>query len=257
MLGKKNDAEKYTKLAENIRKAFNKSFYKGEGIYANGSQTALSCALYQQLVEEKERNKVVEKLVADIEKNDGHIDTGILGAKYLFNALTANGKHDVAYRIATRTTPPSYGSWIKRGATTLWEDWTGVASLNHIMFGDISAWFYKNLAGINADPESPGFKHIIFHPQPVGDLEWVRAEHESMYGTIGSSWYRDSQSFKLDLTIPANTTATVYVPAKGIDSVTESGRPVDKVKDVRFLKMEDDAAVFEIGSGNYCFLSDR
>ena len=257
MLGKKNDAEKYTQLAENIRNAFNKSFYKGEGIYANGSQTALSCALYQQLVEEKERNKVVEKLVANIEKNDSHIDTGILGAKYLFNALTANGKHNVAYRIATQTTPPSYGSWIKRGATTLWEDWMGVASLNHIMFGDISAWFYKNLAGINMDPENPGFKHIIFHPQPVGDLKWVRAKHESMYGTIRSSWYRDSQSFKLDLTVPANTTATVYVPAKSIDSITESGKAVDKAEGVRFLKMEGDDAVFEIGSGNYCFQSEK
>ena len=256
MLGRKDDAEKYTRLAENIRKAFNELFYKGDGIYANGSQTALSCALYQQLVEEKERDKVVEKLLADVEKNDNHIDTGILGAKYLFNVLTANGKHNVAYRIATQTTEPSYGSWIKRGSTTLWEDWKGVASLNHIMFGDISAWFYKNLAGINADPKNPGFKHIILHPRPVDGLEWVRAEHESMYGIIGSSWRKDGQSFKLNLTVPANTTATVYVPAKSIDSVTESGKAADKAENVRFLKMEDNAAVFEIGSGNYCFLSE-
>ena len=257
ILGKKDDTVKYTKLAKNIRKAFNESFYKGDGIYANGSQTALSCALYQQLVDEKERNKVVEKLLANIEKNDAHIDTGILGAKYLFNALTANGEHDVAYQIATQTTEPSYGSWIKRGATTLWEDWKGVASLNHIMFGDISAWFYKNLAGINVDPKNPGFKHIILHPRPVDGLEWVRAEYESMYGIIRSSWRRNGQSFRLDLTVPANTTATVYVPAKTINSVTESGKAADKAENVRFLRMENNAAVFEIGSGNYHFLSEK
>ena len=101
-------------------------------------------------------DKVVDELVKNIESQDYHIDTGILGAKYLFNALANNGRIDVAYRMATQTTAPSYGNWIEQGATTLWEDWPGASSLNHIMFGDISAWFYKYLAGIQLDPDAPG-----------------------------------------------------------------------------------------------------
>ena len=156
MLGKTDDAKKYNALADAIRRSFNKTLYKGDGVYANGSQTALSCAVYQGLVEPKEKDRVMAELAANVKRCNDHLDTGILGAKYLFHALSDNGQHDLAYRIATQTTPPSYGDWIRRGATTLWEDWGDGASRNHIMFGDISAWFYETLGGINVDPRQPG-----------------------------------------------------------------------------------------------------
>lgn len=253
LLGNDDDARRYAELAEAIRKAFNRALYRGDGLYANGSQTALSCTLFQGLVEPSEREAVVRQLVANVGQNEGHLDTGILGAKYLFHALTEQGRVDVAYQIATQTTPPSYGDWIARGATTLWEDWPGEGSLNHVMFGDISAWFYKALAGILVDPQRPGFKHVIIRPSPVGDLTSVEATHDSMYGTIRSSWELDGGRILLSVTVPVNATATVYLPAQSVDVVTERGRPPARDSGVDFLRMENGRAVLEIGSGNYRF----
>jgi alpha-L-rhamnosidase len=253
LLGKHADAEKYTALAQAIRRAYNKTLYKGDGIYANGSQTALSCAVYQGLVAPEEKSRVVARLAANVEQHKDHLDTGILGAKYLFHALSGNGKHDVAYRIATQTTAPSYGDWIRRGATTLWEDWGDGASRNHIMFGDISAWFYQTLAGINIDPRQPAFRRAIIRPRPVGDLTWAHGEHESLYGLLASRWRIKDNVFSLDVAVPANATAVVYVPAASEQTVRESGQPAATAPGVKFSRMEDGCAVFEVGSGKYAF----
>jgi len=255
ILGRSGDAEKYEALAEKIKSAFNKTFYKGNGLYSNGSQTALSCALYQGLVDTKEKDRVVEKLVDNIKQNDEHIDTGILGAKYLFHSLTKNGQHDLAYRIATQTSQPSYGFWVKSGATTLREGWKNPHSLNHICFGDISTWFYQTLVGINLDPKEIAFKHTIIRPRPIGDLTWVNAAHESMYGTIHSSWRIDDGDFFLNITIPANTSATVYIPTVSAGDITESGKPADKADGVNLIKTEAGSAVYRVQSGKYAFVS--
>ena len=147
------------------RAAFNHKFFQSDtALYDNGSQTALSCALYQGLVEPENKARVLANLVAAVEKANSHIDTGILGAKYLLNALLENGRADVAYRMVAQNDQPSWGWWLEQGATTLWEQWNGTESRNHIMFGDVSAWFYKALAGIQPDPRSPGFKHFFDHP---------------------------------------------------------------------------------------------
>jgi len=257
LLGRSSDAGRYADLAERVRQAFCKTFLKPDGTVANGSQTAQSCALYQGLVVDPEvRKRVLDKLVADVEKKNGHLDTGILGAKYLLNSLAANGRADVAWRIATQTTPPSYGDWIRRGATTLWEDWGDGASRNHIMFGDISAWFYKTLAGINLDPERPAFKHIVIRPRPVGDLKWVRAEHESIYGPIRVAWTKEDGRFTLDVTVPVSATATVFVPTSKPGSVIESNRPAATAPGVKFVRAEDGDGVFAIVSGRYRFVAE-
>ena len=256
LLGRKQDARKYTDLAWKIKRAFNEEFFDPQtSQYANGSQTAMSCALYHGLTESQEREPVLNNLVANIENNNWHLDTGVLGTKYLFGVLTENGRADVAYTIANQRSFPGWGYWIDQGATTLWEQWTGRASRNHIMFGDISAWFYRALAGINPDPKGVGFKRIIIRPRPLGDLKWARAEHNSMYGRIESSWRRQGSKFMLDVTIPANTTATVYVPARDAGSVTEGGREAGRAKQVEFLRTEPGNAVFAVGSGRYRFAS--
>ena len=189
LLGNDADARKYTDLAASIKKAFNEKFYHPDtGLYGNGSQTSLSCALYQGLVEPANKARVLSNLVAAVEKANGHIDTGILGAKYLLNALLENGRADVAYRIASQKDLPSWGWWIEQGATTLWEQWNGTESRNHIMFGDISAWFYKALAGINPDPAAPAFKHFIIKPNLVGGLTSAEASYDSVRGRIVSDW---------------------------------------------------------------------
>jgi alpha-L-rhamnosidase len=255
ILNKADDFEKYQTLGLEIRSAFNAKLYKGNGIYANGSQTALSCAIYQALADYKERGLAVARLAENVKRNGYHLDTGILGAKYIFHALSANGQHELAYRIATQTTAPSYGDWIRRGATTLWEDWGDGASRNHIMFGDISAWFYQTLGGINLDPDEPAFKRTIIRPQPVGDLQWVRARHESPYGTVACQWRRSGKGLTVNVTIPPNTTAKVHVPAGSEQSVSESGGPASKAPGVEFLRMEDGAAVFAVVSGKYEFVA--
>jgi alpha-L-rhamnosidase len=256
LLGKEEDARKYAALARSIRRAFNETFFDPEsGQYAGGTQTALSCALYQGLVAAEHRDKVLENLERNVERHEGHLDAGILGTKYLLNALTDNGRPDVVYTMATRTTYPSWGHWIAQGATTLWEQWDGSGSRNHIMFGDISAWFYRALGGIRPDPEGAGFKKTIIHPCPLGDLAWVRAEHVSMYGPIRSRWQKEGGAFRLEVSLPASTTATVYVPAKRAEDVTEGDSPASRSEGVTFLRMEGGSAVFAVDSGTYVFRS--
>jgi len=255
LLGKTDDARKYAQLADQIKRAFNRHFYRPDtGVYDAGTQTAASCALYHKLVPPDQRPRVLHNLIKNIlDENAGHLDAGILGTKYLLDVLTDAGRADVAYTIATRTTFPSWGHWIEQGATTLWEQWDGGGSRNHIMFGHISAWFYKALAGINPDPNRPGFKHIIIRPCLLGDLRWVEASHLSMFGRIESAWRRSGDIVILEITIPPNTTATVYVPTSVPTSVTESGRPAEQSPHVRLIRTDPFYAVFEVDSGKYRF----
>jgi alpha-L-rhamnosidase len=125
-----------------------------------------------------------------------------------------------------------------------------------IQAGNADAWLYQTLAGINYDKANPGFKRIIIRPRMLGDLQWVKAHHDSPYGRIVSNWKREGDKLAMEVTIPANTTATVHVPASDSAAVTEGGQLVGKVKSVKFLRMEDGAAVFEVGSGVYHFQSD-
>jgi alpha-L-rhamnosidase len=163
---------------------------------------------------------------------------------------------------------------IEHGATTIWELWNGntadpeMNSGNHVMLvGDLVTWLYEDLAGIKSDPARPGFKHIIMQPHPVSDLQFVKATHRSPYGLIVSDWKKDRTTFDWQIRIPANATATVFVPvlrssaaegepAKQLDHVFESGRPASRADGVQFLRMESGCAVFNIGSGNYHFVSE-
>ncbi|MDD8026950.1 MAG: glycoside hydrolase family 78 protein [Acidobacteriota bacterium] len=253
LLGKADDARVYAGLAEDIRRAFQAAFIKDDGSVGNDSQTALSCALFQDLAAPARREAIFAKLVQNVLDQDGHLDVGILGAKYLFRVLADNGRTDLALRVVRQTTPPSYGDWLKRGATTLWEDWGDGSSRNHVMFGDISAWFYQYLAGINADPEKPAFRHIILRPNPAGALTFAKAWHESPFGRIESEWTIAGGLFRWRILVPPGATATVYVPAADPDAVKEGRLPAARSEAVRFIRREKDAAVFEVSSGRYEF----
>ncbi len=256
MLGKDEDMERYALLAADIAEAFHSKFYDARtGLYAGGTQTAMSCALYHNLVPDDQRQRVVDNLAANIESLGGHLDAGILGTKYLIDALTQNGRADVVYTFATKEDYPSWGNWLRQGATTLWEQWDGEASRNHIMFGHISAWFYQAIAGIKPDPDTPGFKRSIIHPRLLGDITHASAEHETMYGSIAVSWQWQDPVFTMDLTIPANTSATVHIPATTAKDVKESGKPANRVRHIVFLRTEEDYAVYAVGSGDYHFVS--
>ncbi len=250
LLGREEDERHYQEQAANIRRAFERRFYHpASGLYNNGSQTALSCALYQGLVEPENKERVLSNLVAAVEKNNFHIDTGILGAKYLLNALTQNGRPDVAYRIAAQKDLPSWGWWIEQGATTLWEQWDGGSSRFHVMYGDIDAWFYKALAGINPDPAAPGFKHFFVTPRVVGDLTSARAEYNSARGKIISDWKVVNGEFRLALRVPANATATVSLPISEVAQVKEGGKPVAGLP----FRVEERRTIFLVPSGAYAF----
>jgi len=254
LLGKTEDATRYGQLAKQIKKDFNAKFFNaGSGTYGNGSQTSLSCALYQGLVEPENEERILQNLAANIGENKNHIDTGILGAKYILNALTDHGRTDIAYQMATQKDLPSWGWWIEQGATTLWEEWDGTSSRNHIMFGDISAWFYKALAGINADPTAPGFKHFFIRPQPVGDLTFVKAEYNSVHGKIVSDWNIKNDRFILHVVVPPNTGATICVPNAKLTDVSEDGHPATTAPGVISSSQTGNAATFEVQSGEYNF----
>jgi alpha-L-rhamnosidase len=174
--------------------------------------------------------------------------------------LTDTGHADVALTIATRTDRPSWGYMIGKGATTIWERYdmdTRDPGMNSeallIQTGDVEAWFYQALAGINYDPEHPGFKNILMHPRVVPGLAFAKASLESPQGTIASSWRVQEGKFHWNIVVPPNATATVFVPAKDSESVRESGKPADHSDGVKFLRVENDASVYEVGSGDYVF----
>jgi alpha-L-rhamnosidase len=192
-------------------------------------------------------------LISSIAETDNHPGFGILGAKYVLNVLTDSGRADLAYKMVTQTTYPSWGHWIEQGATTLWETWEGKASLNHIMFGDVSSWMFKTLAGIAPDYDHPGFQHFECRPHVLGDVTWVKAEHKTLYGRIKSDWKIGADSLEYHVEIPVNTAARVFLPARDQESVSESGRPVTEADGVAVVGMEDGCLVMEVGSGEYDF----
>ena len=214
LLGKASDAKAFRKQAANIYKAFNTTFYdSATGRYEGNTATAMGCALYQGLVPETERIKVVDALLAAIHRDKDHLTSGILGAKYIPTVLAAHGHAQLAATMLTQPDFPSYAHWRSMGATTLWEQWSGEASRNHIMFGDVSAWMFKTLAGITPDPAAPGFKRVRICPNFVEGLEWVDAAHESPYGTIAVSWKRNGATVELSISLPPNTSGTLALPS--------------------------------------------
>jgi alpha-L-rhamnosidase len=255
VLGRPGDTAKYADMAAATKDAFNKRFFNAKAeTYANGTQTALSCALYQGLVPADHEAAVFENLVKAIHARNDHLDCGILGTKYVPNVLLDHGRADLAYKIASQTDLPSWGYWMKaKGATTLYESWKDVDSRNHIMFGDISAWLFRALAGIRPDEAGPGFRTVTIRPQVVGDLTQASATYHSIRGPISSAWTRSGDTLELTVTIPANVTATVYVPTTDPGRVTESGGPAGKAAGVRQARAEDGVAVYTVGSGTYRF----
>ncbi len=258
ILGYEEDAIYYNEKKNNIFNAFNREFVNSEtGEVTGNCQTSYACALYFGLVEGEVRQKVISNLVKEIERCKYHIDCGILGSKYILQVLTDIERADLAYAIASQRTFPGWGYWIEHGATTLWETWNGDSSRNHHMFSDISAWFYKCLAGINPDPEEPGFRHIIIKPHPVDGLEWVKACHESCYGMIECSWNKaGKEKLTLRVRVPENSYATVYVPGVCKRATDENGKPLSADGKLNVECEKRKYTVYEVKPGTYEFESE-
>jgi alpha-L-rhamnosidase len=257
ILGKTEDQRRYAAVSERVQKAFHTKFLgKKAAQFLDGKCGADVFGLCLGGLPEDRKTAVAEAFVRRIlDDKKGHLDTGFLGTTMLFDLLTDLGRDDVAFTIMNQRTYPGYGFSIEKGATTIWESWDGGGSRNHPAFGGGVKWFYKSLAGLRIDPESPGFEHVIVSPAAVGDVTRCRYRLRTLRGIFGVEWQKSENRFTLEVLIPPNSTATVFVPAAKADDVTESGRPVDKADGVKFLRMESGRAVFEIQSGNYRFAS--
>lgn len=261
ILDKPTDEEEFKKQAHLTKESYNAKFLNKErGYYSNNTVTANLLSLSFGLVPEEYKKQVFNNIeTRTIDEFKGHVSTGIIGCQWLMRGLTDNGRPDIAYQMLLKTDYPSFGYMIKKGATTIWEHWNGdsmakwIDSQNHVMqLGDLIIWFYENLAGIKSAPGGYGFKKIVMKPQIIDGLNSVKASFHSVHGMISSSWKKEGPLFQWDITIPCNTTATIYIPTSSKDNVTENyKRP--HPRHVKYVKQEKQYAVFEIGSGSYSF----
>ncbi|NMA73543.1 MAG: family 78 glycoside hydrolase catalytic domain [Bacteroidales bacterium] len=213
MQNKKSDARKYSQLASEIRKAFNTNFLDRKTMqYGSGSQFCNAIALFMEIVEPKDKEKVMENLKKDIAKHGNRLTTGDVGNRYLFQSLAQNGENELMYKMHNHYDAPGYGFQIQFGVTTLTEQWDPRqgASWNHFMMGQIDEWFFRSLAGI--EPISAGYQNFRIQPTPVGDLNYIKAYHETLYGKIAVEWTIQNSVFNLNVEVPINTTAEIILP---------------------------------------------
>ncbi len=257
ILDRKEDAAKYENISEQIKKAYLHKFHeKGNGKFAPFTQASQSFALYTGLTPKNEIENAVSELVNIIADQNGHLNTGIYGTKYSMDFLSKYGYAETAGKMVSKKNFPGWENMLAQGATTLWEHWEysdNTYSHNHPMFGSVSEWFYKWLAGIQADPSAIGFDKIIIRPQIVSDVTWVKAHYNSVRGKIVSEWERNEESFKLHIAIPANSSATVYLPSKDHSEIKEGGVAISKSTEIEFVRIENNSTIFTIGSGDYSF----
>lgn len=250
VLGKMTEYNEYSALAEKTRNAFMTKFYDAvKGSYGpyGGNIFALRMG-----VPADRKDKVIAALKSDIEANKGHLDTGIFGTQFFFEVLAENGMQDLAYEAMNKKTMPSYGWWIEQGATTSWEEWDRPGSGNHPMFGGGLVWLYRKLAGMSADPENPGYRHIIFRPQPAGDMTKCSYSNITPFGLASIEWKKQDGRFIMNIIVPAGSKATVYIPSKN-GKITESGK---KMKSKSAGRTGNEYSVVSIGSGSYSFGSE-
>ncbi|MCW1300669.1 MAG: alpha-L-rhamnosidase, partial [Candidatus Parvarchaeota archaeon] len=260
VLKKDDDAKNYSRLSEEIKAAFNQKFLTSNGydvikmspIDQGTGQTSNVLPLFYDMVPQDRKQEIIQKLLNLITNDqDFHLDTGIIGTKYIFDVLAENGYAEIAYKIVTQESYPSFGYMIKEGATTLWERWEklmggGMNSHNHVMFGSVDAWFYKYLAGLS--PIVAGWKKFKVKPYIVGDLKYVSSSIATVRGKIKVSWERSDNAFKLNLSVPNECQAELHLPVLWEKySISENG------KEMKFAEQRKARVVFDVNSGNYEF----
>lgn len=268
VLGKQDDVQFYTDLLGKIKAAFVKNYVTGEGRISSDSQTAYVLALKFGLLPPELQTKATQYLVDDIKGRGNHLSTGFLGTPYLCHVLTENGRTDVAYDLLLQEKFPSWLYPVKMGATTIWERWdgqkpdstfqdAGMNSFNHYAYGAIGDWMYQVAAGIDVVESDPGYKKIKIQPHITDKLTEVGANVKTYYGTISSKWNTSGSDITLRVEIPANTTATVYIPAKSADGITENNVALSSAQGVKVIGQQGDYVAVEVGSGKWEFKSSK
>ncbi len=264
VLGKKDDAQKYEQLFQDIRQAFNDAYVTADGKIKGDTQTVYVLALAFDLLPKEKREIATKYLVDNIRDRNWHLSTGFVGTKDLMGTLTRFGATDVAYHLFHNDSFPSWGFSIKQGATSIWERWdgwtpekgfqdAGMNSFAHYSFGAVAEWMFKTIGGIDTD--GPAYQRIIIHPQPGGRISWAKAAYSSIQGKIATDWRVQNGAFLFEVTIPTNTVATVHIPAKDAAAVREGIKAATDTAGVKFVEMQGNDAVFEVGSGHYRFAS--
>ena len=262
IIGENEDAKKYAELSENIKKAFQYEFVTPAGRLVSNTQTAYSLALAFNLLPENLIPKAAKFLADDVKKM-GHLTTGFVGTPLLCKTLSKYGYDELAFMLLNRKTYPSWLYPVTQGATTIWERWdgqkpdgsfqdVGMNSFNHYAYGAIGEWLYRYVAGMDIDSENPGYKHILLAPHPGGGLTHANAEFTSLFGKVKSAWKLDGNDFVYEVTVPANTTATVTLPSAKAEQVKINSKKIPE-SIYETLKQNEKGISVSVGSGNYTF----
>jgi alpha-L-rhamnosidase len=264
LLDKKEDVAHYTQLLQQLKDAFLQEYVTPNGRLVSGTQTAYVIALNFDMFPESMRAKAAATLVENIKSYGNHLTTGFLGTPYLCHVLTRFGYTDVAFKLLMQETYPSWLYPVKMGATTIWERWNGIRpdktfepasmnSFNHYAYGAIGDWMYRILAGLDTDIEGPGYKKIIIKPYIGGKITQASASLDTYYGKLSSGWTIENNKFILAIEIPANTSATVFIPAKNVASISENGVSIGTIPAYQQSTVADGYVKVSIGSGKYHF----
>jgi len=264
VLDKNDDVAKYTELLKNLKAAFVKEYLTPNGRLISSTQTAYVLALNFDMLPDDLREQTVQKLVDNIKSYNNHLTTGFLGTPYLCHVLSRFGKADVAFTLLMQESYPSWLYPVKMGATTIWERWNGIRpdstfepasmnSFNHYAYGAIGDWMYRVVAGLDTYDDAPGYKHIKIQPHIGGGLTNVSASLQTYYGKASSGWKLEGNKIIMDVEIPANTTATVFVPASNKEAITENGNTVSSSKDLQVTGSENGYVILKVNSGKYHF----
>ncbi|MDR2847828.1 MAG: glycoside hydrolase family 78 protein [Bacteroidales bacterium] len=256
LLGKSADANRYGELAGKIKKAFNNSFYDtATGKIEKNSQTANAIALYVGLVDDDKRAAVLQNLIDDIRSRNNALTAGDVGYRYVLQALEDGGRSDVIFDMNSKYDVPVYGWQLAHGATALTESWQayGFVSNNHFMLGHLMEWLYSGLGGIRQQDNSVAFREILIDPQLVGDVHSAQTKYESPYGTVRCEWEKTENSYRIQVSVPANTTAKISLPTTSTQQVTTYGLPLSASDDVQLVGTGNDKLWVNVGSGTYQF----
>lgn len=264
VLGRNDDATSYSSLLEKIKAAFLKEYVTPNGRLVSGTQTAYVLALNFDMLPDAMRMQAANRLVKNIERYNNHLTTGFLGTPYLCDVLSRFGYDSVAYKLLFQQTYPSWLYPVKMGATTIWERWDGIKpdstfenagmnSFNHYAYGAIGDWMYRTVAGIDTYQDGVGYKHIRIEPHIGGKFTQVTAKYQTYYGEVESSWTIENNILKMDVEIPANTTANIFIPANDMAAITESGKELSSVNDIKIVGAKNGFVEVSAGSGVYHF----
>jgi len=255
VLGKEQEVKRFDAWSEKVKIAFNTKYFNSEtNVYSTGSQTAMAMPLSMGLVEEKIKDKVVKNLVDSILADNKALTAGDIGFHYLVETLVKNGQSQLLFDMNNRDDVPGYGFQLKNGATTLTESWMAnkISSNNHLMLGHLMQWFYESLGGIQQQETSVAFKNLIIKPTVVGNITSAAANFQTPYGKVETNWKLKDKVFNLKVTIPANSSALVYLPMTGNSLVSENGTNL-KSTDAVFIEKNNGYLVYKVGSGKYDF----